>query len=93
MSNPATVTVTVIQHLGEDNEVDRAEAVFEGANRRADAEQWARTALTNHREITAFPDEMRAHLQEESLRLPRSMTADATLYHPDDPLHWDDHGY
>ena len=90
MSNPATVTVTVIQHLGEDNTVDWAEAVFEGANRRADAEQWARTALTNHRELTAFPDEMYAYLLEES---PRAEGVDAHLYHPDDPLDWKDRGY
>ena len=91
-----TVTATIIQHLGEDNEDDRDQAVFEGANRRADAEQWARTALTNYRAITAFPDDMRAYLEEESQRSlmeSRSLIADATLCHPDDPLDWEENDY
>ena len=90
MRNPATVTATIVQHIGEGNEDDHAHAVFEGANRRADAEQWARTALTNHRELTAFPDDLYAYLEEES---PRAEGAYAYLYHPDHPLDWKDLGY
>ena len=89
MSNITTVTIVQWTAENQDFPHELAEAVFEGDDRRTEAEQWARTALIAHREITTFCDDVYAYL-DDGEKGSDVMKAYAYLHQPNDEINWED---
>lgn len=88
----AYTMVSILQWTADNEDFphELAQAVFDGDNRRTEAEQWARTALIHHREMTTFCDDVYAYL-DDGENGSDVTKAYAYLHQPNDDINWEDH--